>query len=462
MVVPQWHAVSLRGTVTHCCEELKRSKEGVNTHPFACKFFEIGLFCRSDVLEVAAHEPNKRSPYVAVRLREHQEGKAAGRGMGDMLACLRGWHPALARAELEALLPQATFAATASPRWWRVAGADVEARADALAVASGLQCFLKSGFIHATASGGVEPWLNTVSTYLNEHPVKGTVAVRAWKQGEKLHGWGPTTLAQQAGGVLHRLGYTIELEHPDHVLALITDADTASLACGWMEGDGQAAFSNGERRAGERPFFKPVSLDPMLARLAVNLAAGPTSTGPVVDPMTGTGGFLIEASLSGRACLGLDIHSEMVQGAHSNLAWAHGGTVPQQSRVQRGDATRLRDALPEDWIGRVSGFVLDPPYGRNSHGTMNAEALLEGVLHSARGVAAEQAGFVLILPIQPLEPHPDSAVPLDHEMPLLHGTWQDVLAVIARCGWSPQSAHVERVHRSLSRLILHARCAPQD
>ena len=68
-----------------------------------------------------------------------------------------------------------------------------------------------------------------------------------------------------------------------------------------MEGDGQAAFSSGQRRAGERPFFKPVSLDPRLARLAVNLASGPQNRGPVVDPMTGTGGFLIEASLSGQS-----------------------------------------------------------------------------------------------------------------------------------------------------------------
>jgi putative methyltransferase (TIGR01177 family) len=382
--------------------------------------------------------------------------------MGDMLACLRGWHPALARAELEALLPTALFTATDSQRWWRVAAASPHARGDALSVASGLQCFLTDGFIFATESSHVEAWLEQVRTYLEHHPVDGTVAVRSWKQGEKILDWGPTTLAKRVGGVLHSLGYTIELEHPDHVFALITDAETLSLACGWMEGNGQAAFSNGERRAGERPFFKPVSLDPMLARLAVNLAAGPPSNGPVVDPMTGTGGFVIEASLSGRECIGLDIHSEMVQGAQSNLAWAHGGTVPGHSCVRRGDATRLQDALPEEWIGKVSGFVLDPPYGRNSHGTMQADALLESVLRSAREVASEEAGFVLIVPIHPMEPHPESSVPWEQEVPLLYGTWQDMLAVIAQCGWSPQSAHVERVHRSLSRLILHARCAPQD
>jgi hypothetical protein len=33
--------------------------------------------------------------------------------------------------------------------------------------------------------------------------------------------------------------------------------------------------------------------------------------------------------------------------------------------------------------------------------------------------------------------------------------------LLERCGWLPQSVHIERVHRSLSRLILHAQRAPQ-
>jgi tRNA (guanine10-N2)-dimethyltransferase len=257
------------------------------------------------------------------------------------------------------------------------------------------------------------------------------------------------------------MGSKIDLTEPDHILALIADGPSGALACGWMEGDGQAAFSNGERRAGERPFFKPVSLDPMLARLAVNLAAGPLDERPVIDPMTGTGGFLIEASLSGRTAMGIDIHSEMVQGATANLEWAHGGNAPTNAVVKRGDATRLEDILPVDWNGKVAGFVLDPPYGRNSHGSLDADPLLEGALNSARGVAHADAGFVLILPIHPLETHTTRALPLDHPFSLLNGAWPDVLGLLERCGWVPQSVHVERVHRSLSRLILHAQRAPQ-
>ena len=218
--------------------------------------------------------------------------------MGDMLACLRGWHPGLARAELAALLPDAALHVETSERWVRVTGADQKRQLEALTVASGLQCFLVDGHVASTEENTTEGLLTEMQAYLHDHPVSGSVAVRAWKQGSKLPGWSLSNLSGRLGGLLQDMGCAIDLESPDHVLALISDGPTASLACGWMVGDGQAAFSNGERRAGERPFFKPVSLDPMLARLAVNLAAGPLDRGPVVDPMTGTGGFLIEASLS--------------------------------------------------------------------------------------------------------------------------------------------------------------------
>ena len=49
---------------------------------------------------------------------------------------------------------------------------------------------------------------------------------------------------------------------------------------------GPKGDSSIERRASQRPFFKPVSLEPRLARLAVNLACGPLANGACLDPMT--------------------------------------------------------------------------------------------------------------------------------------------------------------------------------
>ena len=115
--------------------------------------------------------------------------------MEGMLACLRGWHPGLALAELTALLPDATLHPEASERWVRVSGAEEHQRHEALNIASGLQCFLDHGHVAFTAESTPEDWLREMQTYLDQHPVKGAVAVRAWKQGSKLPGWSLSNLS---------------------------------------------------------------------------------------------------------------------------------------------------------------------------------------------------------------------------------------------------------------------------
>tara|TARA_X000001036_G_scaffold330505_1_gene309221 strand:- start:382 stop:1605 length:1224 start_codon:yes stop_codon:yes gene_type:complete len=406
-------------------------------------------------------EGSNGSPYVGIGLREHQEGKATGGFMGEHLACLRGWHPALANAELAALLPGANHRPTGACRWTFVGNTTPPQRNQALRVASGLQCFLEDGIIHPWDDDEVV-FLERVETYLNQHPVSGSVAVKPWRQEGKIPTLSTSQLAGNIGGLMVRSGYDIDLETPDYTLALIADGQSSLLAVGWMEGDGSASFESGARRAAERPFFKPVSLDPRLARLAVNLAAGPLGSGPIVDPMTGTGGFIIEASLSGRDGVGIDIHSEMVAGATQNLNWAHGEDSPPTCAISRGDATRIADAIPDAWHGTVSGFVLDPPYGRNSHGSMDNHSLLKATLESSYNVASSTAGFVLILPIEPMGERPYAGVGLDEHVELLSGSWKDLKELMAGCGWEIESAHVEHVHRSLSRLILLAKYAPQD
>ena len=381
--------------------------------------------------------------------------------MGGDVACLRGWHPALAKAELKTLLPNAEIRSSNAPRLVTVSDTTSEQQQAALLVASGLQCFLTGGRFHAWA-GNQSKLLEEVEEYLSEHKVEGSVAVVPWRQEGKIKGCSTSTLAGAIGGILHRMGYSIDLEKPDHRMGLVADGQSESLAYGWMQGEGTASFTSRGRRASERPFFKPVSLDPRLARLAVNLAAGPVNSGPIVDPMTGTGGFIIEASLSGREGLGLDINSEMVQGANMNLKWAHEGLEPPTCHIKRGDATHLPHLLPVPYMGKVAGFVLDPPYGRNSHGSMENKALLEAVLCSAHDVANPSAGFVVILPIHPMGERIHEAVELNESVDLLHGDWHGLQSMMVRTGWHPTSAHVEHVHRSLSRLVLLARYAPLD
>ena len=106
--------------------------------------------------------------------------------MGDMLACLRGWHPGLAKAELAALLPEARLENETSARWVRVAGASEARRTAALQLASGLQCFLHDGVVTATEATSEDEWLARMATYVEAHPVKGRWRFGLGSKGQKF------------------------------------------------------------------------------------------------------------------------------------------------------------------------------------------------------------------------------------------------------------------------------------
>ena len=112
----------------------------------------------------------------------------------------------------------------------------------------------------------------------------------------------------------------------------------------------------------------------------------------------------------------------------------------------------------------MTGFVLDPPYGRNSQGSLAPIALLgKRALERAKASPVSAQGLVLILPIHPLGERPDEALSHDEEVDLLHGEWPEVLEhALSNAEWSVQGRWVEHVHASLSRLILHATVAPRD
>ena len=381
------------------------------------------------------------------------------------IACLRGWHPALARAEIAALLPDMAITRLEARRLLAVeGGTDEVALSQAVAVSSGCQAILCEAVVWpCEGDAPIDRLMSAILEHLNNHPRDGTVAVRAWRHEGRIEGVGPSHLAQRIGGQMHDLGYEIDLEHPQHRFGVVIDASSHTIACGWMLGFGNESDGVSSRKAAERPFFKPVSLDPRLARLAVNLASGPVGDGATIDVMTGTGGFLIEAALSNRIAVGLDLDPMMVEGTIQNLQWALNaeGKTEHNAMVFAGDATNLKGALSE-LEAPACGFVLDPPYGRNSQGSLEPMTLLERVLISAHEVAQAGAGLVLILPIHPMGEHPDEPVPNGAGINLLHGDWQGIERALNNAHWSIQNQWIEHVHASLSRLILHATVAPQD
>jgi len=110
------------------------------------------------------------------------------------------------------------------------------------------------------------------------------------------------------------------------------------------------------RRPRYRPFFHPGSMEPRVCRVFVNLAR-PRAGSVLLDPFSGTGGILIEASMVGCHAIGVDIDGSMVQGSIVNLKSLN----CQFLGVIRGDARMI--PLRE---GSVDCIATDPPYGRST------------------------------------------------------------------------------------------------
>ena len=62
-------------------------------------------------------------------------------------------------------------------------------------------------------------------------------------------------------------------------------------------------------------------LPPKLAQILVNLAAGPTPKGRLLDPFCGTGTILQEALLMGYSVYGTDLSEKMITYSDKNLSW---------------------------------------------------------------------------------------------------------------------------------------------
>ena len=382
--------------------------------------------------------------------------------MAQHIAVLRGWHPALAMAELAALLPSHNPIISESNRFAKLEGELSPSEAfETLSVSSGCQAILLNGFIH-NWQNDESTLLKKVENYLQNNHREGKMAVVPLRIEGKLAQFSSSQIAGKIGGIMNRMGWQIDLTNPDNRFSITIDGSSSQIACGWMVGDESGSEGVANRKATQRPFFKPVSLSPRLALLAVNLAAGPIGHGPVIDAMTGTGGFIIEAAATNRQALGIDLNSQMVEGANQNLNWLlkQQNITQSSAKIVRGDATNIAACIDKSWIGQVKGFVLDPPYGRNSQGSLNHDELLTKTLTSAHQVASNEANLVLIVPINSMPAQINSALDNNSQVDLLHGDWNTLQQLMKSSGWQIKNRWIEHVHGSLSRLVIHSEYVP--
>ncbi|MFB6203636.1 MAG: methyltransferase domain-containing protein [Candidatus Nanohaloarchaea archaeon] len=160
-------------------------------------------------------------------------------------------------------------------------------------------------------------------------------------------------IERELGEVLSTEENEVDLDHPRETVRVYGFEEQYVIGR-TVEDIDRGLFQKRENE--ERPFQSPVSMDPVLARVLVNLS-GVEPGGHVLDPFCGTGGILIEAGLCGVGVHGLDIQEEMVEGTRENLE-EYGVIVHD---IQQGEVS---EAL--EMFGGMDAVVTDLPYGKAS------------------------------------------------------------------------------------------------
>jgi len=329
-----------------------------------------------------------------------------------------GWHPSLFQAEVDSLTGVIKILTPRIVLTNSSSGLDDSATVDQILAQPGI--------------GSVSTLSNSFSEWLSDNPLNknDSIAVRWSRHGERKPGVKGIELAKEMGGILTDAGYKIELENPEQVIELLIDGEELYWGYPLLKEPPRKGWK--ERVATQRPFFKPVSLDPRHARLMLNLAG---TKGPLLDPMCGTGGVLIESASSGIESTGVDLDPEMVAGTLQNLEWSD-----TKARVICGDATRLSEL---DITG-IRMVCFDPPYGRNAWRSDSTPELFSSVLDSLHSVCNYEAVMCCMLPSTP-----DGALVMGME-------WQDIEKLFSSAGWKIDGDWFIPVHASLGRRLVRA------
>jgi len=105
------------------------------------------------------------------------------------------------------------------------------------------------------------------------------------------------------------------------------------------------------RKAQNRPAHHPSSMHPRWAKALINLTG--IRQGRLLDPMCGSGGFLIEAGLMGLTPIGYDIDETMLDRAKTNLKYFKINPI-----LKNKDATKTQQ--------KFNYILTDLPYGKNT------------------------------------------------------------------------------------------------
>lgn len=256
-------------------------------------------------------------------------------------------------------------------------------------------------------------------------PQSESIAVRVNRIKNSLPSVDSQEFAEEiANSLLDEYDYKVDLEEPENEIVLLLSSEKCVLVIVRARVD-RSQFE--DRKPQERSVVHPSTMQPNFACALVNLARTPRD-GIFLDPFCGVGGILIEAGLIGARPVGVDINSELLEGAGKNLE----GLGITDYELLEGDARELE-------IDTVDAIATDPPYGRQaSTGGFELEELYEGAIPRL-GRILKPGGYMCIT----------APAKLDFEK------------MVESSPFILIETHKERVHKSLSRKIYVLR-RPED
>ncbi len=362
-----------------------------------------------------------------------------------------GWHPSLFRAEMEILCKSKPFRFGT-----RVILVNSEYDfTEAIHKSATLDEYLSPFGITSdisTLEDILEGWLIDENLDISSNK---SIAVRWMRIEGGISGVNGKKLAMFCGNILTKLGWKIDLEHPDVELMVVLDGISEHIFWGKRMISKSPRDGWPQRVATERPFFKPISLDPRLARVALNLVINDGNQ-IICDPMCGTGGVLLEATLLNQPIVGIDLDTEMVLGSQNNLNWLNEThKTSNLQKVLHGDAVNIVNILKENGI-KIGGLVFDPPYGKNAWKSEETWDLLSNVLKNSRKANGIDINSCLVcfLPISPGLHEIDESISANSN--LGNFSTEDINILFSEMGWKIIRMHAIPIHGSLARMLVHA------
>ncbi len=255
------------------------------------------------------------------------------------------------------------------------------------------------------------------SDLLDFLPQSESISVRVKRIKNYLEKVDTQNLAEKiADRLLEKFDYEVDLDRPENEISVLLTEGKCVLGLIRARVN-RSEF--GERRPPERSAVHPSTMQPNFARAMVNLARTPRD-GTFLDPFAGVGGILLEAGLMGAKPIGVDIDSELVEGARENL----------EEAGLSGFELHSQDAREIDIEG-VDAIATDPPYGRQaSTGGLELREIYEDVFPVLE--RALKPGRYLCI-----------TSPADLE----------IEEIVGNCLLNLEEKYQQRVHKSLERKI---------